>query len=249
MTSKVVRILVAAVFCLSLLALAQTTPAPNAASPASAVPNAPSAASNTPAPVTLNGTKVATINIELAISATNEGQRDLGALSKKLEPKQTELKSLNDEIESLKKQLNDQGPKMNDDAAANLRKQIEGKQKSFDRSVQDAREEAQSQQNEIMQRILQRMVPVIQTYVAQNGYGLLLDTSQPWPQGPIVMSGPSFDITQAVIDAYNVKSGVPAPPPTSAGATKPAARPATTPATKPATTPPNKPATTTPPKQ
>ena len=134
-----------------------------------------------------------------------------------------------------------------DDAAAGLRKQIEGKQKSFDRSVQDAREDAQGQQGEIMQRILQKMVPVIQSYVAQNGYGLLLDTSQPWPQGPVVMAGPSFDITQAVVDAYNVKSGVPAPPPASAGATRPAGtapRPVTAPA-KPAP----KPATSTPPKQ
>lgn len=247
MTSKVVRIFVAAMFCLSLIALAQTTPASNAA-PAAAVPNAPSAASAAPAQVALNGTKVATINIELAISATNEGQRDLSALSKKLEPKQAELKTLSDEIEGLKKQLNDQGPKMNDDAAANLRKQIEGKQKNFDRNVQDAREEAQGQQGEIMQRILQKMVPVIQGYVAQNGFGLLLDTSQPWPQGPVVMAGPSFDITQAVVDAYNVKSGVPAPPPTSAGATKPAGtapRPVATPATRPAA----KPTTTTPPKQ
>ena len=246
MISKFVRILVAAVFCLSLTALAQTTPAANTASNAAA-PDAPSAASNAPTPVALNGTKVATINIELAISATNEGQRDLSALSTKLEPKQAELKRLNDEIEGLKKQLNDQGSKMNDDAAANLRKQIEGKQKSFDRSVQDAREEAQGQQGEIMQKILQKMVPVIQGYVAQNGYGLLLDTSQPWPQGPVVMAGPSFDITQAVVDAYNVKSGVAAPP-AGAGASKPAARPAVTPGTKPAA-PASKPATTTPPKQ
>lgn len=246
MTSKFVRIFVAAVFCLSLVALAQTTPAANTASNA-ATPDAPSAATNAPSPVALNGTKVATINIELAISATNEGQRDLSALSKKLEPKQAELKTLSDEIEGLKKQLNDQGPKMNDDAAANLRKQIEGKQKNFDRNVQDAREEAQGQQGEIMQRILQKMVPVIQGYVAQNGYGLLLDTSQPWPQGPVVMAGPSFDITQAVVDAYNVKSGVPAPPPAT-GANRPAARPAVAPGTKPAA-PATKPATTTPPKQ
>ena len=43
-------------------------------------------------------------------------------LGKKLEPRQNELKAKNDEIESLKKQLNTQGDKLNDDAKAALAK-------------------------------------------------------------------------------------------------------------------------------
>jgi outer membrane protein len=244
MTSKLVRIVVATVFGLSLFVVAQTTPAANATSPA-AVPNAPSAASAMP-PAT--GTKVGTISIEGAIFGSNEGRRDLDVLGKKLEPKQTELKTASDEIDSLKKQLTTQGDKMNEDAAAALRKQIESKQKLFERSMQDAREEAQGQQGEIMQRVLGKMAPVIVKYASENGFGVIIDTSQPWPQGPVVWYGQAVDITGPVIEAYNVKSGVPAPPPSSPGATKPAtgaARPATRPATPPAT----KPAATTPPKQ
>jgi Skp family chaperone for outer membrane proteins len=246
MTSKVVRILVAAVFSLSLIALAQTTPASNAAAPATA---APSAATTAPA---ATGTKVGSINIELAISASNEGQRDLGALSNKLAPKQAELKNMSEEIDGLKKQLSTQSDKMNDDARAALTKQIESKQKLFERSVQDAREEAQGQQGEIMQRILQKMAPVIVKYATDNGFGMIIDTSQPWPQGPVVWYGQAVDITQQVVEQYNVKSGVAAPPPSSAGASKPAGsapRQATTPATKPVPPPATKPATTTPPKQ
>jgi outer membrane protein len=244
-----VRILVAAVFALSLTAWAQTAPARAASSPA-AVPNAPSSASASESP-TLTGTKIGTISIEGAIFSSNEGRRDVEALSKKLDPKQAELKNASDEIEGLKKQLSTQGDKMNEDAAATLRKQIESKQKVFERSIQDAREEAQSQQNEIMQRVLSKMAPVIAKYASDNGYGLLIDTSQPWPQGPVIMAGPSMDITPQIIEAYNIKSGVPAPAPSSSGATKPAtgaAKPATTPA-KPATPPATKPATSNPPKQ
>ena len=71
------------------------------------------------------------------------GQRDFEALSKKLEPKQNELKSQNDEVESLKKQLNTQSDKLNDDSRGTLVKQIEQKQKSLERQVQDARDDAQ----------------------------------------------------------------------------------------------------------
>jgi len=238
MTRKVVRIFVATAFCLSLLAMAQTTPAATAAS---AVPNAPSAATAAPA---ATGTKIGSINIELAVSACNEGQRDLSTLSNKLSPKQTELKTMNDELDGLRKRLNEQGAKLNDDERASLTKQIETKQKTFERQVQDAREEAQSQQGEIMQRILQKMAPVIVKYATDNGFGMILDTSQPWPQGPVVWYGQAVDITQPVVEAYNVKSGVPAPPPASPSASKPVASPA-----KPAATPAAKPPATTPPKQ
>ena len=44
--------------------------------------------------------KIGTINIEQAVIGSNEGQRDFEALSKKLEPKQNELKAQNDELES-----------------------------------------------------------------------------------------------------------------------------------------------------
>lgn len=244
MTSKFVRILVAAVFGLSLTAWAQTTPASSAASPA-AVPNAPSSASAVP-PAT--GTKVGTISIEGAIFGSNEGKRDFDVLTKKLEPKQTELKNASDEIDGLKKQLTTQGDKMNEESAATLRKQIESKQKVFERSMQDAREEAQGQQGEIMQRVLAKMAPVIVKYASDNGFGVIIDTSQPWPQGPVVWYGQAVDITQPVIEAYNVKSGVPAPPASARPATG-AAKPGTTPAPKPATAPATKPPATTPPKQ
>jgi outer membrane protein len=229
MTSKLARFLLAVALAASVAALAQTGSA--AAAPASG-----SAASSAAPATTGSGTKVGTINIEQAIFATNEGRRDFEALSKKLEPKQNDLKGQNDEIESLKKQLNTQGEKLNDEAKGALVKQIETRQKSLDRSVQDAREDAQNQQNEIAQRILQKLAPVLVKYANENGFGVIIDTSQPWPQGPVVWWGDAVDVTKPVVDAYNAQSNVPAP---AAGtpAVKPATRPAGTPAAKPATTP------------
>jgi hypothetical protein len=48
-------------------------------------------------------------------------------------------------------------------------------------------------------------------YAAENGFGLLIDISKQWPDGPVIWNGGSIDITRAVILAYNVQSGV-APP-------------------------------------
>jgi outer membrane protein len=206
----------------AIAALAQTSTA--------AAPAPVTAASTPAAPST--GTKVGSINIEQAIFGTNEGRRDIDALSKKLEPKQTELKRQNDDLEELQKQLQTQGDKLNEEARATLVKQIETKKKSFDRSVQDAQEEAGNQQQEIANRVLQKMAPMIVKYAQDNGFGMIVDTTKPWPQGPVLWYGESLDITKAVVDGYNAQSGVAAP--TGAAAAKPAVKPAPKPATKPA---------------
>src|SRR5579862_7483191 len=234
MTSKFLRSLPAAVvislFVVMISASAQTTTANP--KPATGLPSAPSsgaAASSAPTTIaTGSGTRIGTINIEQAVINTNEGQRDFQALQKKLEPKQSELKSQNDELESLQKQLQNQGDKLNEDARATLVKQIETKKKSFDRAVQDAQEDAQNQQKEIFQRILQKMAPVIVKHAQEGGYAMIVDTSNPWPQSPVLWyDGEKSDITKAVVDLYNTQSGIPAPAATGAPATKPAApRPA-----------------------
>jgi outer membrane protein len=225
MKSKCLRLFLAAAVLFTISALAQTS---SAATPSGAGSAPANPAASTPAIPTTGvstGTKVGTINIQEAIFGSNEGRRDMETLQKKFDPKQTELKGQNDELEGLKKQLSTQQDKLNEEALANLKKQIEGKQKLFDRNVQDAQEEFSNQQQEVAGRILQKMAPMIVKYSQENGFGVIVDTSKPWPQSPVLWWGESVDITKPVIDAYNVQSGVAAPP---AGAAKPATpKPAT----------------------
>jgi Skp family chaperone for outer membrane proteins len=234
MTSKFLRAFLAVVVLCAISAMAQTgssvpaAPAPSTGGAASAPAPA------TPAPTALTGTRVGTININGAVFGSNEGQRDMEALSKKFEPKQAELKNQNDELEALKKQMTTQGEKLNEDARANLQKQIEGKQKTFDRAMQDAQDDFQGQSRDVFERILAKMAPKIVKYASENGYGLILDKSNQWPQSPILLSGDAVDITKQVVDIYNAESGVPAPAPAGA-TTKPAAqKPTTGTAAKPA---------------
>lgn len=231
MTTKFAAILLATAFALPVATFAQTGNTSAALPPAPSAANSVASAAEPSLPA--GGSRVGTINIEQAIFASNEGQRDFAALNKKLEPKQDQLKSLNDEVESLKKQLSTQGDKLSEDARANLVKQAEQKQKTLERSVQDARDDAQAQQNEIAQRILQKMAPIIVKYASDKGFGVIMDTSNPWPQGPVLWAGPAVDITKAVVDEYNIQSGVPAPPKPAPAAAKPSATRPSAPASKP----------------
>jgi len=202
MTRKLAPFVVLAVV-LSLTAFAQTgnaapTPAPTPASSPAA-------------------TRIGIINIQQAIVATNEGQRDMEQLQKKFEPRQAELQKLNTEVEDLKKQLQTQGDKLNDDARVNLQKSLESKQKSLQRNLEDAQNDAQQQQGEVFNRIGQKMMGVLEKYAKSNGYSLIVDVSS--PQSPVLWADlASTDVTKAIVDAYNAQSGVAAPPKT-AGAT------------------------------
>ena len=180
------------------------------------------------------GAKVGIIDVQQVIVATNEGQRDFEALQKKFDPKRTELQGLSKEVDTLKSQLNTQGDKMNPEAKDNLVKDIEAKQKKLQRQAEDAQNEFQQEQNTIAQRILQKLGPVIDKYAKDNGFGLLIDSSNPWPQGPVLWANGSVDISKSIVDQYNTVSGVPAPPkPATTGAATPAKPATTTPATKP----------------
>ena len=236
MNSKIVRIFMVMALALPAVAVAQT------GSTAAAAPGAPATA---PAPT--GTTKIGVISVQDAILATNEGQKEFEALGKKFEPKRAEIKSMSDEIDSLKKQLDAQSKTPNDESRAGLVRQIETKQKSLTRSQEDAQNDFVGQQNEIAQKILQKLGPVIDKYAKDNGLGLIIDISKPWPDGPVLWAGQAVDITRTIVDLYNQQSGVPSAP--SASRPAGAGRPAGGSTTRPATTPTSKPQGTTPPKQ
>jgi outer membrane protein len=240
MNSKIVRSFMVMAIAMPIVAVAQggTTNTASAATPP---------AGTAPAPTATGPTRIGVISIQDAILATNEGQKEFETLGKKFEPKRNEIKSMTDEIDGLKKQL-DASKAPNDENRAGLVRQIEAKQKSLTRSQEDAQNDFVGQQNEIAQKILQKMGPVIDKYAKDNGLGLIIDISKPWPDGPVLWAGQSVDITKTVVDIYNQQSGVPSAP----SASRPGAggtRPGGVGATRPATTPTTKPQGTTPPKQ
>lgn len=150
--------------------------------------------------------KIGIVSIQSSIVGTTDGQKNLQALEKKFDPKKIELKSLNDEIDSLKKQLETQGPKLNDEARASLSRQIDTKQKTLSRAQEDAQNDFTEQQNEVVQRVLQKLIPIIDKYAQDNSLILVMDGSKPWPEWPVLWASPSVDITKAVVDIYNAQS-------------------------------------------
>ena len=172
-----------------------------------------------------SATKVGIINIQAAIVNSNEGQRDFEDLQKKFDPKRIELENLNKEVDELQKKFNAQGDKLNEDARGELLKQIDAKKKVLQRNYEDANTDIQAQQNEIANRIGQKLVGVLDKYAKANNFTLVLDISG--QASPVLWADTSIDITKSVVDAYNTQSGVAAPakPAASAKPTAPVTAP------------------------
>lgn len=215
-------------------ALAQAAAAPAAPTPADSTANL-SAAAVSASP------KIAIINFQQAVAATNEGQRNFAQLRVKFEPKQAQLKAQSDEIDSLKKQLQDAGATLSEPERDSRLRVIDEKTKSLQRSAEDAQNEASGAMNDMYQALAQKVYAVLDTYSGQNKFTMVLDVSA--QQTPVLWATGTPDITKQIVDAYNVKSGVPPQP--AAGAAAP--RPSTTTPSRPSTTP--RPSTTKPPSQ
>ena len=171
------------------------------------------AAAQTPTSAPTGATKIAVISFQAAVGQTNEFQRDLGDLQKKFEPKRAELKKLSDEIESLTKQLQTQGDKLSDTERASRIKSLDEKQKLAKRTSEDAQSDFQQELQTLFGSMASKVGEVMSSYAQQQGFSLVLDASENQQQAPLVLfASPQTDITAAVIAAYNVKSGVPAPP-------------------------------------
>lgn len=197
-----------------------------AAAPApSPAPAAPQAA---PAPVAPSAypAKVALISFEQAVIATNEGQKTLADMQKKYEPQKQKIESLAAEVDTLKKQLQAAPAGQTDAQRAAKLKEIDSKDKQLQNESSDASNAYNTEVQEALSKVMQKVSVVMQDYVKKNGYTLLLDVGG--QQNPVMWTAaePNADITQAVVDAYNASSGVAAPPPS---APAPAAAPKTTP--------------------
>jgi len=213
---------------LSTLAVALSAPAFAQTAPASL---SPAPAPVAPAPVATPA-KIALIFFQEAVFATNEGQTKMQDIQHKYEPTKAKIETLGNEIDSLKKQLDATSATLSDDEKAARARTIDSKEKELQLEEDNAQQSYNADLASAFDALAKGLYPVAQKYVADNGFTILLNASQAPNELPLILwSQDGQDVTKAVIDAYNAKSGVAAPAP-SAPRPHPAAKPAA-PAAKP----------------
>ena len=154
-------------------------------------------------------------------------------VQKKYEPKKSQIDGESTEVDSLKKQVQALPATTTDEERASRYKAIDTKEKQLQRDAEDAQNSYNTDLQEAIGRVAQKVGQTAVKYTRDSGFTLMLNVgSQQQAPNPVLWFTESTDITQAVVNAYNVSSGVAAPPPS---APTPARR--TTPAPAPGTTP------------
>jgi outer membrane protein len=145
--------------------------------------------------------KVGVINIQSAIVTTKDGQKAAAELDAKAAPKRKTLEAKQNEINSLKDQLQKGSNALSETAKQEIVRNIDAKTKSFNRDMEDAQAEVEQDQQKVLQDLGGRIMAVIDKYAKDNGFVLILDVSS--PQTPVMFASNTIDVTKDIIDLYD----------------------------------------------
>ncbi len=186
-----------------------------------AIAQAPSAAAPAAASTAAAGpAKIALVNFEQVVLASNEGQTVTLATQKKYAPKKDTIEKEAADVESMKKSLQSAPATLPDDERASRLRAIDTKEKQLNRDAEDAQTAYNAEWQEALGKVAQKIAATMKTYAQTSGYTILLDVSA--QNSNVLWALPSTDISQAVVDAYNKSSGIAAPPPSAPSAGRPA---------------------------
>ena len=148
---------------------------------------------------------IVTVSFNAAVLQTAEAKKNLSALEARFAPKQKQLQTLNDEVESLRKQLADTSSNLSDAERATRARSLESKEKELQREAEDFKSDSQSESEQVFQRVAQKVYAFLQTFSQQHGYSAVIERGS--DAYPVVWyAAGNMDITDELIKAYNAQA-------------------------------------------
>lgn len=149
-------------------------------------------------------TKVAVINIQQAVLSTKDGQKAAQDLQAKFDPKRKAIEAKNAEIQQLQEQFRKSQNTASEEQRAKLARDIDQKQKSLQRDVEDAQAEFEQEQQRAFNELGGRLLQVLGKYARDNAYTLVLDVST--QQSPVLYMADGIDITEEIVKLYDANA-------------------------------------------
>jgi len=147
--------------------------------------------------------KIGVINIQAAIANTAEGKKAFADLDKKYAPRRTDLQDQQNAINTLQDQLQKQGTTLSDDEQRRLARELQEKQTHFKRAQEDAQADFSADSQDVVSRVGQKLVKLVDDYARQNGYSVIVEAN-PQQQLPLFYYvAPQVDITEEMIKRYD----------------------------------------------
>ena len=163
------------------------------------------------------GTKVGVLSVQAAIANTAEGKQQAAMLQSKFAPQQSEMQTLQKQIEDLQTRMRTGETTLSDDEKGRITQQIDQLTRRGQRMQQEYQEDTNAAEQDVIQSIGRKLLDVIDKYAKENGYSVILDISS--QQTTVFWASDQVNVTQQIIQLYDstypVKgTGTSAPAPT-----------------------------------
>jgi outer membrane protein len=151
------------------------------------------------APAAAQGVKIAVIDVRRLVTDSVAGKEALAKLRQIQEQKVAEAKAKQDEIDQLRKRLNEGRLSLADDKIAELEKQLEDRLTAFRRFQEDAERDFTKSQEQTFADIERRVAPLIEQVGREGGYTLIFNKFQ----SGLVYADEAADITDTVVQRFD----------------------------------------------
>jgi Skp family chaperone for outer membrane proteins len=182
----------------AIAAFAQTPTPPSRTTAASSAP-----AGSAPSGGTGAEGKVAYINRAMFEQGINELKVKIEALYAEFKPKNDEIKSDEEALNSLRSKISNQGGTVSPQVRGQWQDELVQKEKNLKRKAEDYSAEGQRKLTEIAQPIYDKITDFLKQYCQQRGIVLVLDGGRAVQAGVLVWGAQAADITTDFIQEYN----------------------------------------------
>lgn len=148
--------------------------------------------------------RLAFVDIQRALNDCHNGKQVKVEFRGRIERLQQRLQGEQDDVERIKRELEQKGALMQPDQRQNLEDDYTKKLRQFQDDYKNSADELKQKDNEMTSEIVRDLALVVQQISQRSGYTMVME------KGSLLWAIPSIDITDQVIRAYdamNVKPG------------------------------------------
>lgn len=153
------------------------------------------AAGNAQTPAAIPPAKVAIINAQKAVADTKEIQKAQTMLQAKYAPRQQQIQSLQNDLNTIEQQLNT--PNITPARESQLRQDGTEKQKQLQRLTQDLQSDVNDERQDILGRAGRQMADVVRKIAEARGIDVVIDVTN------TIYFKPALDITPEATAEYD----------------------------------------------
>ncbi len=145
--------------------------------------------------------KIGYVDLQKALNLSKAGVAAKQEIGNQLKKFEVEFKTMQDDLQKLKGELEKQAVLLSDSAKADKEREYQKNLKELQRFNKDVREEMQQKDAEHTKRILNELFEILQKIGKDGGYTMVIEKNE----GAVIFADESVDLTDELIKAYDAK--------------------------------------------